>query len=673
MVLTKNRPEKINLKKAFNLLLVMPKRNSSSTEIYPFALGLPSISSVLKLIGINVFNLNLCHHDEPIEKIICDYITRHDINAVATGGNSPEYGIIKNIISAIKYIDRSLITIVGGGIISAEPQIAMSALENVDYGVFGEGEVTICELVLYLEKNLTGEKRKIEFNERLANSVNGGVKISKFHKQINHVNNISDIKGLIFWDGHKYCKNADRQELQSLDILPWPDYEGFEIEKLLKIPGSSTIGGSGTEGTLFVSSSRSCPFNCTFCFHTSGKKYRQRDISDFINQVEYMIEHYSVKYITIVDELFASNIERVFAFGNAMKKYKGKVKWFASFRVSDITGEMIDLLKVSGCINISIGIESADNRVLKSMRKGITIEQTERALELIYSKGLSTNGGFILGDIAETSESANKTLDFIEKHPEFDLFVNFVCPYPGTYIYKYACSKKIISDPVEYLKKGCPRVNISKLTNEEYTRLFNRINNFSRKTRRSNLFKAMLIHSIDSMNSKVTFSAECAKCGAVNTYKNERIIHDEFLLCPDCNKRNYIDYPKVILGNIDANLKLLLQKHKRVVLWGVLECIIMLSEKLDAMRSSDFYYTDATESKWSHKVSDYIKVFSPDVFNQKDINAVIIAPLNHIFAITEMIKDEYLRVEYFYSANDLVMSPEIFKRKKVFKKFEELL
>ena len=62
---------------SFNLLLVIPKRNTISSELYPFALGLPSISSALKLIGINVFNLNLCHHDAPIKKTLCDYINRY--------------------------------------------------------------------------------------------------------------------------------------------------------------------------------------------------------------------------------------------------------------------------------------------------------------------------------------------------------------------------------------------------------------------------------------------------------------------------------------------------------------------------------------------------------------------------------------------------------------------
>ena len=648
---------------SFNLLLVIPKRNTISSELYPFALGLPSISSALKLIGINVFNLNLCHHDAPIKKTLCDYINRYKINAVATGGNSPEYGIIRNVISATKTIEPSLITIVGGGIMSAEPQVAMTAFGNVDYGVIGEGEVTICELALYLEKSVTGKERKLGYNADLANTINGGKKISDFHLLVKHAKTISEIKNLIYKDMHGFCQNENREEIQCLEVLPWADYEGFEIDRYLKISGSSTVGGSGIEGNLFISSSRSCPFNCTFCFHTTGKKYRQRDIFDFINEVEYMIGRYPVQYVTIVDELFAADIERVRIFGNAMKKYIGKVKWFASFRVPSITEEMVDILLESGCVNISIGIESADNHVLKSMRKGITIEQTERALDLIYSKGLATNGGFILGDIAETFESANKTLDFIENHPQFDLFVNFVCPYPGTYIYKYACQNKLIADTVEYLKKGCPRVNISKLTDREYTMIFDRIDKYSTTIRRNSLFKDVEIQHIDNSTSKVTFTATCIRCGKANSYKNERIIHDQYLLCPSCNKRNHFKFPNEILDNIGINLQNLLQKHKRIAIWGVLQCIIMLSEELDIMRSPKFFYTDITESKWGHTMSEYITVSSPNILDEENIETVIIAPMNHVFAIVERIKDEFRRVKFFYNANDLVIEPESFSIK----------
>ena len=86
--------------------------------------------------------------------------------------------------------------------------------------------------------------------------------------------------------------------------------------------------------------------------------------------------------------------------------------------MDDITPELIAILKNGGCKVMSFGLESADNRVLKSMRKGTTVEQIERTLKLVYDSGISFEGAFIFGDIAETRETADNTLKWWHAHSE---------------------------------------------------------------------------------------------------------------------------------------------------------------------------------------------------------------------------------------------------------------
>ena len=57
---------------------------------------------------------------------------------------------------------------------------------------------------------------------------------------------------------------------------------------------------------------------------------------------------------------------------------------------------------------MSFGIESADNLILKSMKKRITFEQIERTLEIVYDSGVPLAGNFIFGDIEETYKTAKK-------------------------------------------------------------------------------------------------------------------------------------------------------------------------------------------------------------------------------------------------------------------------
>ena len=75
----------------------------------------------------------------------------------------------------------------------------MAALETADFGVIGEGEITICELADSLEGKLVKE----------------------------------NVPGLIYPDGENWYITAQRPEIMDLDALPYPDYEAMEFGAVL--------------------------------------------------------------------------------------------------------------------------------------------------------------------------------------------------------------------------------------------------------------------------------------------------------------------------------------------------------------------------------------------------------------------------------------------------------
>lgn len=98
-------------------------------------------------------------------------------------------------------------TIVGGGLVTAEPDVAMRALKYADYGVIGEGEITVCELADALEHGASPD----------------------------------GVDGLIFKRDGQYVITAPREEIADIDSIPWPDYEGFELDKYLELPPRTSI------------------------------------------------------------------------------------------------------------------------------------------------------------------------------------------------------------------------------------------------------------------------------------------------------------------------------------------------------------------------------------------------------------------------------------------------
>ena len=186
-----------------NFLLAMPRLVQKVGDGYVFPLGMAYVSASLKQAGFNVFTLNLNHQKGKVIDILHEVIHTHDINIVGTGGLSPQYHLVKDILKSIKTIDPKIRTIVGGGIISSQPQEAMGALEYADYGVVGEGDVTVCEFSRTLEE--------------------GG--------------DLTQVDGLVIkQNDHSFLITNTRADIADLDSIPWADYEGFDIEEYLKLP-----------------------------------------------------------------------------------------------------------------------------------------------------------------------------------------------------------------------------------------------------------------------------------------------------------------------------------------------------------------------------------------------------------------------------------------------------
>jgi len=591
--------------KKLNHLLVMPRLVQNIGDGYSFPLGIAYIASSLKKAGQNVITLNLNHRDGDIDEIIRKEIKENEIDVVATGGLSFQYSTIRRVVEAAKQAKDGVVTIVGGGIITGDPEPAMGALEFSDFGVIGEGEITINELCNALE--------------------NGG--------------EFSDIDGIIYKNGNSFITTKPRREMDNIDSIPWPDYEGFEIEKYLAStpPG---ISGLNRQKTVFMLASRSCPYNCTFCFHTVGKKYRQRSRDSFFKELDYMVSEYQIEFICMADELFARDIDRVREFCEKIKKYN--LRWWAQFRVDDITPELLSMLKDGGCEVMSFGLESADNRVLKSMRKGTTVEQMERTLKLVYDSGISMEGAFIFGDIAETYETANNTLKWWREHSEYRITLNLITVFPGSFLYKYACEKGIIKDKVRFLKDGCPQVNVSKLTDKELSELVRHF--MEAPVSLTKPLTSAALTCVDAKNGRIGLKGICTICGEENEWNHIKLFTMNFLPCKKCGQRYNVPFFPAIRKNIERNIKKLLEQYGKAAVWGINYHSSDLFNNSIVLQHIDIFPIDISETK--RKMDLYgKKIYAPSTIDTEEIKAVVVAIPVYYTQIASQIEANHKTVE----------------------------
>lgn len=358
-------------------------------------------------------------------------------------------------------------------------------------------------------------------------------------------------------------------------------------------------------------------------------------------------------------------------FASKIKKYN--LKWIAQMRVDDVDEETLVKLKESGLFYISYGLESASNVVLKSMKKKIKIDKIETALYLTQKHGIGIQGNFIFGDSAETQETYNETIQWWEKHKQYQINLGVIEAYPGTPIYLEAMKKDLIKDKLEFIKKGCPPLNMTNISDDNYNAMVQNIWQRSHEFRiyaKLHQSKKIAFHKIKG--NIYAFSLQCPHCLQEVHYRN---IHKEqngsFKLgCKMCHQRFDLHLEEVFVEdykNIASQFKKINEIIASQAPVALIPCIPEF--KLVSMLNVSFankwkkinftYFLDSNASKEGEKyltgiISNYtqegfFKTIDKDTF-------YLIAPVKSE-SIVEYIKTQLL--DYGVDNDKILVTPNV--------------
>ena len=458
---------KISEKKNILLCMLYPLQDKRKN----FNLGPAFISAVLKQNCFNVKNFVWDTSSDLDYNITClkNAITDFNIDVVMLGGNLFDLKELNCVFETSKSVSPSIITIQGGIFVSYSPVEAMKLIPACDIGVIGEGEITICELMHVIENGV----------------------------------DINSVKAIVHRIDGELHFTGQRLERPDLATLPIPDYEGFLGDKL-------------NGNALFVISGRSCNYSCTFCTKLD-KQYRERPIEKVFEELDYYTAKYKFDYIVIINECFNTDEKYLNYFCDRISEY-GIPFGFQTRLSSDLTFNVLKKLKAAGLNRIQFGLESADNTVLKSMKKGTTAELMLRVLKDVKAAQLDANGSFIFGDTIETKETTENTINFIKNH--LDLFFNIntcmIRLFPGSALYNKAVKEGKI-EPLSHIQNQCPLVNVSKLSDEEYKYYTNYFDDFFEKEiMRDFNVEDITIKHIE--NSCFSIKYSCVSCGETDEF-----------------------------------------------------------------------------------------------------------------------------------------------------------
>ncbi|MFH1771920.1 MAG: radical SAM protein [Candidatus Omnitrophota bacterium] len=194
-------------------------------------------------------------------------------------------------------------------------------------------------------------------------------------------------------------------------------YRFFEIDDLdtLGFLDFSPLNLKAYSPALPVLSSRGCTHKCVFCSERKlYRKFRQHSAQYTVDQISYLQKKYSINRFIFCDSQLNYNDRWLNDFSALIIRKNIGIKWEAQMRIKeDFPRSLARKLKLSGCYNIFIGLESGSDRMLSLMNKGFTTDAALDFFKILTKEGLHFEVSLIFGYPKEEDKDFKETLNFI--------------------------------------------------------------------------------------------------------------------------------------------------------------------------------------------------------------------------------------------------------------------
>jgi radical SAM superfamily enzyme YgiQ (UPF0313 family) len=313
-------------------------------------------------------------------------------------------------------------TMAFGTHITPMPRETLRPYPSLDYGLRGEPDLTLRDLIDHLEGKQFERPENIEV---LFSKHDSTYKPQVLSRDSSDQPDLSFMKGLVWRRGENVVVNPDRPFIADLDDLPMPLHHLLPLDKY-RIP---LIKGPYT----FIVTSRGCPAGCTYCIkHVSyGPTMRLRSPAKLVEEIRILGE-LGVHNIHMYADLFTVNREQVIGLCNGILAAGLKIRWTCNSRVDFVDQEMLNLMARSGCYYIAWGLESGNREILAHARKGVDPERALKSLAYARKAGIRNWGYFIIGLPGETVATIKQTIAFAKSLPLDIALFHIAAPYPGT-------------------------------------------------------------------------------------------------------------------------------------------------------------------------------------------------------------------------------------------------
>lgn len=403
--------------------VLMISANTEQVSIPVLPLGLACVSAAVEHSGHDIRVVNLMeprHVDRllvpAIEAFVPDVIGISVRNIDDQNRDAPNFLLsrVKPVIEECRRRSNAPIVLGGAGY-SIFPESALDYL-GADFGIQGEGEWAMCELLGRMEKNAP----------------------------------LDGLNGL--WRPGKGLAAPPFRNRQ-MDAYPMPE-PGIHL----------STGPYGKDHELMVpfQTRRGCSMNCSYCSTPAieGRHMRSHAPETAVNNLRRFSESGFDRFF-FVDNTFNLPGSYAAALCDRIAEAGLDITWQGIIYPAGLHETLAEKMARAGCRSVSLGFESADEQVLWAMNKKYGKKEIRRASEILYRHGIERMGFLLLGGPGETRQSVRQSIAFAESlELEAVKLTAGIRIYPATPLADIAREKGFIApdasllNPVFYLEPG---------------------------------------------------------------------------------------------------------------------------------------------------------------------------------------------------------------------------
>ncbi len=298
------------------------------------------------------------------------------------------------VAAAVREALPGCLCLLGGPHASAVPRSTLEASPALDAALVGEGEETLLELL----GRLPGR-------------------------------NFSGVRGLVWRDGQEIRSEERRPRLSDLNLLPLPWWEGYPGYP----EGFRAAAGGRRWPASYLVTSRGCPYRCTFCDRSVfGQSVTSFSAEYILRAVDEMVRRFGVRELDFEDDLFTLYEPRLRRVCEGLIERRHDLIWRCHARAEAVGEELFRLMQQAGCRQVTLGVESGDERVLALARKRLRPAQIAETVKAAHRARLKVDGFFILGLPGEDDAAIEKSIGLALELPFDDIGIAFLAPLPGS-------------------------------------------------------------------------------------------------------------------------------------------------------------------------------------------------------------------------------------------------